>query len=38
MYDQLKGADPASDAIDNFPIVGANPGVVEGEEQAARRR
>src|SRR3982750_928908 len=31
VYDQLKGADPASDAIDNFPIVGSNSGVVEAK-------
>ena len=31
IYDQLKGADPTSDAIDNFPIVGSNSGVVEAK-------
>ena len=31
IYDQLKGADPTSDAIDNFPIIGANAGVVEAK-------
>ena len=31
IYDQLKGADPKSDAIDNFPIVGSNSGVVDAK-------
>ena len=35
VYDQLKGADPASDAIDNFPIVGANTGVVDAKNALA---
>ncbi len=28
-YNQLKSVDPASDAADGFPVVAANPGVVE---------
>jgi polysaccharide biosynthesis transport protein len=28
-YQQLKSVDPASDAADGFPVVAANPGVVE---------
>src|SRR5436190_3160699 len=31
VYEQLKGADPNSDAIDNFPVVGSNSGVVEAK-------
>jgi capsular exopolysaccharide synthesis family protein len=30
-YEQLKGADPNNDAIDNFPIVGSNSGVVDAK-------
>ena len=41
-YNQLKSIDPASDAADAFPVVAANPGVVEDQEQArptcSRRR
>ena len=32
-FNQLHGADPASDSIDGFPIVGANPGVVEAKNK-----
>ena len=35
VYEQLKGADPASDAIDNFPIIGANAGVVDAKNNLA---
>jgi polysaccharide biosynthesis transport protein len=28
-YNQLKSVDPASDAADGFPVIAANPGVVE---------
>jgi succinoglycan biosynthesis transport protein ExoP len=35
IYDQLKGADPTSDQIDNFPIVGANAGVVDAKNALA---
>ena len=35
VYDQLKGADPNSDAIDNFPVIGANAGVVEAKSDLA---
>ena len=35
VYDQLKGADPNNDAIDNFPIVGTNPGVVDAKGELA---
>lgn len=35
IYDQLKGADPASDDVDNFPIVGSNSGVVEAKNTLA---
>ena len=35
VYDQLRGADPASDAIDNFPIVGTNSGVVDAKGHLA---
>jgi succinoglycan biosynthesis transport protein ExoP len=35
VYDQLKGADPNSDAIDNFPVIGANAGVVEAKGNLA---
>jgi succinoglycan biosynthesis transport protein ExoP len=31
VYEQLKGADPSSDAIDNFPIIGSNLGVVDAK-------
>jgi polysaccharide biosynthesis transport protein len=34
-YDQLKGADPNNDAIDNFPIIGSNAGVVEAKSNLA---
>jgi succinoglycan biosynthesis transport protein ExoP len=33
--DQLKGADPNNDAIDNFPIIGSNSGVVEAKSNLA---
>ncbi len=32
-FNQLKGADPANDSIDSFPIIGANPGVVEAKNK-----
>jgi succinoglycan biosynthesis transport protein ExoP len=35
VYDQLKGADPNNDAIDNFSIVGSNSGVVEAKSELA---
>jgi polysaccharide biosynthesis transport protein len=35
VYEQLKGANPADDSIDNFPIVGANTAVVEAKNQLA---
>ena len=35
IYEQLKGVDPNSDAIDNFPIVGSNTGVVEAKGDLA---
>src|SRR5436190_6011795 len=31
VYDQLKGADPNNDAIDNISVVGSNGGVVEAK-------
>ncbi len=34
-YDQLKGADPNGDGIDNFPIIGSNAGVVEAKSNLA---
>lgn len=33
VYNQLKGADPASDEIDAFPIVGSNSAVVDARNQ-----
>ena len=35
IYDQLKGADPSSDNIDNFPVIGSNTGVVEAKNNLA---
>jgi polysaccharide biosynthesis transport protein len=35
IYEQLKGADPNSDAIDNFPIIGSNTGVVDAKSNLA---
>jgi capsular exopolysaccharide synthesis family protein len=35
VYQQLKGADPASDDIDNFPVIGANVGVVDAKNALA---
>src|SRR6266851_1234897 len=35
IYDQLRGADPTNDAIDNFPIIGSNSGVVEAKGNLA---
>ena len=35
VYDQLKGADPHNDAIDNFTLVGSNSGVVEAKSELA---
>ena len=35
VYEQLKGADPSNDAIDNFPIIGTNTGVVEAKNTLA---
>jgi len=35
IYDQLKRADPNSDAIDNFPVVGTNSAVVEAKNNLA---
>ena len=32
-YNQLKAIDPASDAADGFPVVGASPGVVEAKNR-----
>ncbi|HYT73231.1 MAG TPA: polysaccharide biosynthesis tyrosine autokinase [Vicinamibacterales bacterium] len=31
VYHQLRGADPTSDTIDNFPVIGSNSGVVEAK-------
>ena len=31
IYHQLRGADPSSDGVDNFPVVGTNSGVVEAK-------
>ncbi len=35
IYNQLRGADPAADRIDNFPVVGTNTGVVEAKSVIA---
>jgi polysaccharide biosynthesis transport protein len=35
LADQLKGADPTKDTIDNFPVVGTNTGVVDAKNQLA---
>jgi capsular exopolysaccharide synthesis family protein len=35
VYNQLRRADPSSDAIDNFPIVGTNSAVVEAKNVLA---
>ncbi len=35
IHNQLRGADPNDDRIDNFPVVGANPGVVEAKNTLA---
>ena len=35
IYEQLKGANPNDDAIDNFPIIGSNAGVVEAKNGLA---
>jgi capsular exopolysaccharide synthesis family protein len=35
IYEQLKGADPKDDAIDNFPIIGSNGAVVDAKNALA---
>jgi succinoglycan biosynthesis transport protein ExoP len=35
VYDQLKGANPANDDIDNFPIIGTNTGVIDAKNALA---
>ncbi len=35
IYEQLKGANPTDDAVDNFPVVGSNAGVVEAKNMLA---
>jgi capsular exopolysaccharide synthesis family protein len=35
IYEQLKGADPKNDAIDNYPIIGSNAGVVDAKNALA---
>jgi capsular exopolysaccharide synthesis family protein len=35
IHDQLKGADPTSEEIDNFPVVGSNAAVVEAKNNLA---
>jgi polysaccharide biosynthesis transport protein len=35
IYEQLKGANPNDDAIDNFPIIGSNAGVVDAKNALA---
>lgn len=35
IYEQLKGADPKDDAIDNFPIIGSNAAVVDAKNALA---
>lgn len=35
IYEQLKGANPSRDEIDNFPIIGTNAGVVEAKNNLA---
>jgi capsular exopolysaccharide synthesis family protein len=32
-FNQVKGADPNNDAIDTFPVIGANPAVVEAKNK-----
>jgi polysaccharide biosynthesis transport protein len=35
IYEQLKGADPKDDSIDNFPVIGSNAGVVDAKNALA---
>jgi succinoglycan biosynthesis transport protein ExoP len=35
LYNQVRGADPASDAADTFPLIGNNPAVVSAQSQLA---
>ena len=35
IYEQLKGADPNDEAVDNFPVVGSNTGVVDAKNTLA---
>jgi capsular exopolysaccharide synthesis family protein len=35
IYEQLKGADPKNDAIDNYPVIGSNAGVVDAKNALA---
>jgi polysaccharide biosynthesis transport protein len=37
IYEQLKGADPKDDAIDNFPIIGSNGAVVDAKNALATK-
>jgi capsular exopolysaccharide synthesis family protein len=38
LYNQVKTADPTSDAADNFPLIGNNPAVVGAESQLAAHK
>lgn len=38
LYNQVRGADPASDAADTFPLIGNNPAVVAAQSQLAALR
>ena len=33
LFNQVRGADPASDAADSFPLIGNNPAVVAAQSQ-----
>lgn len=35
LYNQVRGADPSSDAADTFPLIGNNPSVVSAQSQLA---